>query len=267
MAKFEDYVKDDLDNEIGDAEKQAAERKAEETIPDRFKGKSKAEIAASYVELQALNSQQANDLGSMRQSVDQLLDLQSQKTSSPEPVVTAPPVTVDDLYDDADGQIRRLAREESSDRIDALEKKLAAREANDGLKDITHKFPTWRTDVQDPGFLAWVQEKRSRVMLIQAADALDFEAAEELLGSYYDSIAPAPAADNDEDEAEVQRQLADATLESGSPAPTDLVDSYSRSELMEIRISANQGNLKAERYLAAHADSIANAYAEGRIVD
>lgn len=102
-------------------------------------------------------------------------------------------------------------------------------------------------------------------MLVQAADALDFEAAEELLGSYYDQKATAPvgssAADN------TQQQLRDATLESGSPAPTDLVDNYSRSALMEYRIKANQGSQAAARYLAAHADSIAQAYAEGRIVD
>ena len=56
-------------------------------------------------------------------------------------------------------------------------------------------------------------------------------------------------------------------LESGSPAITDLVDTYSRSELLEVRINANQGSQPAIRYLAAHANSIAQAYAEGRIVD
>lgn len=265
MAKYADYVKTDLDDEIVDAQAAADARQAEETIPDRFKGKSKAEIAASFVELQALNSKQANDLGTMRKSVDQLLELQSQQAVSPEPEVTAPKVTVDDLYDDADGNIRRIAREESSNRIDALEQKLADRDAHDGLAVITSKFPNWRTDAQDPEFLDWVREKRSRVMLIQAADQLDFEAAEELLGSYYDSKAPAKA--DETNDADTQQALRDATLESGSPAPTDLVDAYSRSELMETRISANQGNQKAQRYLAAHAESIAQAYAEGRIVD
>ena len=85
MAKYADYVKDDIDDEIIDAGQEAATRAAEETIPDRFKGKSKAEIAASYVELQALHSKQGNDLGSMRKTVDQLLELQSQKSTSPEP--------------------------------------------------------------------------------------------------------------------------------------------------------------------------------------
>lgn len=266
MAKYLDYVKDDIDNEIVEANAEAVARATEETIPDRFKGKSKAEIAASYVELQALSSRQANDLGTMRKSVDQLLELKSQTPNSPEVEVTAPKLTVDDLYDDADGNIRRIAREESSDRIDALEKKLMESEANRGLDLITDKFPTWREDAQTPEFLNWVQEKRSRVMLIQAADALDFEAAEELLGSYYDSTAPA-SEDTSEADAIAAKQLADATLESGSPAPTELVDSYSRSELMEIRINANQGSLKSQRYLAAHGDAIAQAYAEGRIVD
>jgi len=265
MANYADYVKNDIDDEIADANANADARAKEEAIPDRFKGKSKAEIAASFVELQAMNSKQANDLGSMRKTVDQLLELQSRKTDSPEPAATAPPVTVDDLYDDADGQIRRLAREESSDRIAALEQQLAERDSQAGIKAITDKFPTWQEDAQTPEFLEWVREKKSRVMLIQAADALDFEAAEELLGSYYDQTPKAPEDTSKADNT--QQQLRDATLESGSPAPTELVDVYSRSELMEYRIAANQGNSQAQRYLTAHADAIAVAYAEGRIVD
>jgi hypothetical protein len=264
MAKFEDYVKDDIDNEIVEANAEAEERAKTEVIPDRFKGKSKAEIAASFVELQALQSKQANDLGNMRKTVDQLLDLQSQKSPSPEQEETAPPVTVDDLYEDADGNIRRLAREESSDRIDALEARIQQGETDKNVALITAKYPDWQEDAQKPEFLDWVREKRSRVMLIQAADALDFEAAEELLGSYYEQT---NKAEEENSNAETEQQLRDATLESGSPAPTELVDTYSRSELMELRINANQGDLKAQRYLAAHGDAIANAYADGRIID
>jgi len=265
MANYADYVKNDIDDEIVNAaeNKQARDEKGR-FIPDRFKDKSAAEIAESYTELEKLNSRQAQDLGDMRKTVDQLLELQSQKPVSPEEKVTAPALTVDDLYDDADGNIRRLAREESSDRIEALEKKLAERETNDGIAIITSKFPTWREDAQTPEFLEWVREKKSRIMLIQAADALDFDAAEELLGSYYDQHAQEPV---DTVEDNTQQQLRDATLESGSPAPTELVDSYSRSELMEYRIAANQGSQQAQRFLAAHADAIAQAYAEGRIVD
>lgn len=266
MAKYADYVKDDIDDEIIDAGQEAAVRAAEETIPDRFKGKSKAEIAASYVELQALHSKQGNDLGSMRKTVDQLLELQSHKSTSPEPEETAPPVTVDDLYEDADGIIRRIVREESSERIDALEKQLQKQITDTGVAAITKLYPTWEADAQTPEFLAWVKEKRSRVMLIQAADALDFEAAEELLGSYYDSKDQAEETDTTETDTQDQN-LRDATLESGGPAPTDLVEQYSRSELLEVRIAANQGSAKAQRYLVAHSESIANAYAEGRIID
>lgn len=266
MAKIADYVKDDIDDEIVEANAEAEARAKQEVIPDRFKGKSKAEIAASYVELQSLSSKQANDLGTMRKTVDQLLELQSQTPASPEPEVTAPPITVDDLYDDADGQIRRIAREESSDKIEALEKRLAASEANVGLKELTAKFPEWRSDAADPDFLAWVREKRSRIMLIQAADALDFEAAEELLESYYDSKAD-PVVEPDTTVEDTEQALRDATLETGSPPVTEMVDTYSRHELMELRIASKQGDRKAERYLAAHAESIATAYAEDRIVD
>ena len=68
-------------------------------------------------------------------------------------------------------------------------------------------------------------------------------------------------------EQERERQLRDAMLESSSPAQAEMVDTYSRSELMEKRIAAKQGSLQAERWLQAHAESIARAYEEDRIVD
>jgi hypothetical protein len=151
MANYTDYAKNDIDDEIIDAAgNQQSRDELGRFIPERFKGKSAQDIAQSYEELEKMNSRQAQDLGDMRRTVDQMLELQLQKPVSPAPVDTAPLVTVDDLYDDADGQIRRLAREESSSRIEALEKKLAERDAQVGVDAITSQFPTWKDDAAAP---------------------------------------------------------------------------------------------------------------------
>ena len=56
MAKYTDYVKDDIDSEIEDASTKAAERQDESAIPERFRGKTVEEVAHSYTELEKLNS-------------------------------------------------------------------------------------------------------------------------------------------------------------------------------------------------------------------
>lgn len=263
MAKYEDYVKTgELENEIADASANQRERDEKgRFIPDRFKGKDMTDVIKSYEELEKLNSRQAQDLGAMRKQVDELLEI-TQNASSPtqEP---SKPVSVDDLYEDADGVLRRVVREESSGEIAKLQKELEAMRLERKLGRLEDKFPNWREKAQTPEFLEWVKESPYRVRMVQDADAGDFDAAEEVLGMYYELESEAPAVDEEKQTA----ALRDGMLESPSPAPTELVDTYSRNDLLEVRLASKRGDLKAQRWLAAHSDSIAKAYEEGRIVD
>lgn len=271
MANYADYVeKDGLQEEIEDAAANQQQREDEGVqIPDRFRGKTKADIAASFVELEKAYSRQGNDLGALRRTVDQMLELQSQaQDASPEQGSTADPVTVDDLYEDADANIRRAAREEVSSEIKELKDELEDLRRDKALSGLNAKFPTWQQDAQSPEFLNWVQENDYRARLaVQADSNFDFDAAEILLGMYYDTNSQATEVVEETVDASTEQQFRDATLESTSPPPTELVDTYSRFELMEKRLAAKRGDLKAERWLAANSESIHKAYEEGRIVD
>lgn len=264
MAKYSDYVEDGINAEIADANANQRERDAQgRFVPDRFKGKEITDVIQSYEELEKLNSRQAQDLGAMRKQVDELLEIAQSSGPAQEP---SKPVSVDDLYEDADGAVRRVVREEASSEIESLKKELADMRLERRLNQIDTKYPDWRTKAQSPEFLEWVKESPYRVRMVQDADAGDFDAAEEVLGMYYEL--ESEAQDTSEQTAAAQQgSLRDAMLESGSPAPTELVETYSRNELMELRLSAKRGDLKAERWLAAHGDAIARAYEEGRIVD
>jgi hypothetical protein len=270
MAKYEDYAAG-IESEIGDAQAASDQRARDaETgryIPERFKNKDLTDVIQSYEELEKLNSRQAQDLGSMRKTVDQLLDIQKQQASSPaqEP---SKPVSVDDLYDDADGNIRRVVREEASNELTTLKTELDKLKLERKLAQLEGKFPDWQERVQESDFGSWVQESPYRQRMFQDADSGDFDAAEEILGMYYETNRRQEAIESQkQEEAVQQRQLADATLESGSPARPEMGETYSRNDLMEARLSAKRGDLKAERWLKAHGDSIAKAYEEGRIVD
>jgi hypothetical protein len=270
MARYEDYVKDELDGEIEEA---AAEQRARDEkgrfIPDRFKDKDITDVIKSYEELEKMNSRQAQDLGEMRRTVDKLLELQSQSASQPAPEDSAPAVTVDDIYEDTEGAITRVAKKVASGEIGELKQELAELRTERRLESIGRKYPGWETKVAESEFADWAKESQYRTRLAQQAYNGDLDAAEELLGYYYHDLEgmEEQKAEEREQEHPQARNLRNAISESGGPSPSEVEETYSRSELMETRIAAQQGSLKAQRWLAAHADEIQSAYIEGRIVD
>lgn len=285
MAKYEDYVKRDpatgqfkargeVEQEIDAAAQAQVQRQQQESqgyeMPERFAGKSAEDIAKSYTELEKLTGRSNDRLGQLEQSLaaatSTINQLSSVQTPSPAEQQDTRPVTVDDLYDDADGNIRRIVREESAGKIEALEKELEQSRTQGQVSQFTGKYPEWQEDARTPEFLNWVQENGYRAKLAQAADNYDFDAADALFGMYYDSKGHTQADDNTND-VERDRQLRDASLESGGPVSGDMTQTYSRSELGEIRIAARQGNRKAIRYLETFGADITAAYGDGRIVD
>lgn len=175
-------------------------------------------------------------------------------------------MSVDDLYEDADGNIRRVVREEALSEIEELKTELNNMRLQTRLGQLHEKFPDWQTKVTTSEFQTWVQESPYRVRMVQDADAGDLDAAEEVLGMYYDNL----TGTQEEDPSAVREtagRLQDAMLESSSPPQAEMVDTYSRSELLERRLAAKKGDLSAERWLRAHGPAISLAYEEGRIVD
>lgn len=265
MAQFKDYVKDQLEEEIEQAGEAAEERREQaDGIPERFKGKSAEEIAKAYAELEKLNSRQAQDLGTMRKTVDELLTLQSRESESPAAKEPPKPVTVDDLYENTDEAIRRVAREESSGRVEELERQLQQMKRESLLNNFSKEHPGWQETVQSPEFVEWVKESPYRLRLVKDADSYDLEAADTLLSLYDESKNRVAKAESKQKQ---RAAIKNATLESSSPSSPDLVETFSRIDLMEKRIAAKNGDMKAERWLKSRADAIAAAYAEGRLVD
>jgi len=266
MAKYEDYVKQSIEEEIDEAAEATEQRQEEEKVPERFKGKSAEEIARAYAELEQLNSRHANELGELRKTVSQLLELQNKPSEPAEPAKK--PVTVDDLYENADDSIRRVVREESQSRIEDLEKKLQDAERKATLAEARQAFeskhPDWRTTLKDPAFVEWIKASPYRVRQAQVADQGDYDAADELFSTYAEISGVKEQAQQKSSRREAVKQ---ASLESsGGSAPTP-AEKYSRSKLEGLRIRARHGDPEAERYLQAHGQDILQAYAEGRIVN
>jgi hypothetical protein len=271
VARFDDYAKQEqgdteLDTEIADASKQSDERRDEgaTALPERFKGKKPEEIAHSYVELEKAYSRQGQDIGRLRKTVDEMLELQLRSPLPGQDKPSTKPVEAADLFDNPDAAVRGVAKEEVDARVKSLEAELMNERLARAKADFTKSFPTWEEDVRNPEFINWIQEKAHRVRLARDADMGDFGAAETLFGTYYDQRDARKAK---ETKAERKARVQEVTLESAGAGAPDLEQKFSRAALMEKRLAAKRGDRNADYWLKSNAESIAIAYEEGRIVD
>lgn len=269
MAKFADYVSKQ-DQEINTEIQESVEkRNIPESVVKRFDGKSVEDILESYSNLEQEFSRRSNETAELRRTVDSLVNLQLTSSNTPrqEAAVPSKPITVDDLYADPNSAIKQavdpLVRE-STNRMDSLEKSIGEMNVRARLADLTAKYPEWRSDVQTSEFRSWVTESPARGRLAGTADRGDIDAANDLFELWYSHR-------NLEQQVSqrVQReqQFNAASLETNSPGTINVAEPVSRSMLMDKRLAAKRGDRTAERWLKAHADSIAIAYEEGRLVD
>lgn len=268
MAKFSDYAQkrqDNLSDEIDEAAQNAQNREADNSgIPERFRGKSVEDVARSYEELEKAYSKQGNALGELRQTVDEFMKLQSEALKPKNPQEEAKPVTVDDLYEDADASIGRVVDKTVGSRIERLERELAQERYNNGLTVFDNNYKGWRDAVVSPEFREWVQGSSYRTRLAaEASQGLSLDSANALLEAWYDR----GVVRNQVQEQNRARDLRNATLESASPESPYVEKPVSRAVVMKHRVAAKRGDPESIAWLQENAAVIAHAYNTGNITD
>jgi hypothetical protein len=261
MAKYADYdTPTSIEAEIDDAAEATATREPE--VPSQFKGKSAAEVAESYQQLKALSDRQANELGSARQTLSNLTE--QVLTSSPQESTATHSLTVDELYEDPQGAIDRAVDMRVSGKLEELDQATARLNRQAANMQLESKFPDYVEDAASPEMRNWIKDSGYRQRLASAADNGDTQAAEDLLGMYYDLKGTTNDRAKDERRAS---QLKDAALESGTSETHSPVEKFSRAKLELARIRSKQGDREAEAYMKENAVAIRRAYEEGRIVN
>lgn len=271
MAKFADYVKkpDQVEQELQTVQSQPKNYNIPDSVKTRFAGKTPEEIMESYAEAQAHISRQGVELGELRKTAQSLIELQSQTKPQKDPTPAKPEkgVTVDDLYENPEGAITTVVQrstKETSERVEALEKELAKRQAGDVERTLEKMYPGWKAEASKPEFLDWVKSSPIRLHLAQRADSYDLDSANDLLERWYERKGVVRQA---QDVANREQQFRNASLESSGPIDVEQVPTFSRHDLTEKRIASKNGNRQAERWLQTNGPAIQAAYAEGRITD
>lgn len=214
-------------------------------LPDKFRGKTAEQIAEAYENLEQALGRKNNEVGQLRAMVDQLVPLEHAEKQNK--VQAREPVKADDLFEDTAGTINRVVEENpviqrTVQRAEELERSMQ-------MNEFTTRHPTYSKDLANPEFISWIQKSPTRQHLAQAADQYNFAAAEELwaLWGEYESIrGEATTRQKAEKQLEKDQQEAAGTLEGGTGNTTETKKTFSRSEIVDLKTRAMQGDRKAQ---------------------
>lgn len=254
-----------LENEVGEIDaveqqnQQAEVVKDEDAdLPEKFKGKSKADIAKAYLEAEKTIGKQAQEVGEVRRLADELLKQQISKKAEIEK-----PVEVD--FFENPQEAMRQAIGSNPDVKQAREYATYARNEQARLA-LVHKHPDMQQIVSDGEFLDFVKASPVRMKLYQQADNFDTEAADELL-STFKQIRTVKAAQTTELNTQAAATEAAARKKSVTAASVDIGGSSESSKPIFRRAKLLEMQLRRPDEYRQLADSgeLALAYQEGRV--
>ena len=222
---------------------------AEPELPEKYKGKSAADIARMHQEAEKLIARQGAEVGEVRRLADELLKSQLQRKPEPEK-----PKEVD-FFENPQEAIRQAV--ENNPRVLAAEQYAQQAQMAQARQTLVAKHPDFGQVVQDGDFQDWVKSSKIRLQLFQQAEAYNVDAADELLSTF-----KALKAVKQKQVAEVDHTARDQSLKaaavetSGSGESTRKI--YRRADLIRL-------NMRDPAKYADMADEIMAAYREGRV--
>lgn len=227
-------------------------------VPDKFAGKTQEEIIESYQNLEKELGRKAQEVGELRKLSDSFLQAElnrnTQAQSTPKQTEEEPT----DFFEDPDKAVNQAI--ENHPKFKEFQRFQAQQAQAAAKTQLEAAHPDFANIVQDKGFQEWVQGSKIRMQMFQAADAYNFDAANELLTTWKDrSMINKTQEVKQAQEAKRQDALkagkAESRTSSGSSGGGK---TYRRADLIRLKM---EDPMKYE----SMQDEIYAAYAEGRV--
>ena len=220
-----------------------------DNLPEKYRGKSIEDVIDMHQNLEKAYGRHNNELGELRQLTDTILKQQLGETKATETEALDSEALLENPTDAINGAV------EANPKFHELEAKLTARERADNLTAFNREHPNAKETVNDPRFLAWVEQSPTRMRLLQQANqSYDYELAGEIL-STYESLNPQD--DGDAERTETKAAMSNASRSSASGAGKK-AKIFKRADVMRLRIE------DPDRYEKLWPE-IEKAYAEKRV--
>ncbi|MDX9757101.1 MAG: hypothetical protein RBT52_06325 [Sulfurimonas sp.] len=257
MAEIIDDLHEELEQE--DEIVPQPEPEVEDTIPEKFKGKTAQEIADSYVNLEREFGRKAQEVGELRQLTDKILQQQIETTKPKE----EPEQEDTDFFVDPKTAINKAV--ENHPKIKQFEEQARlsiqqqqAFKAKQSEEAFKQKHGDFQEILQEKDFQTWVSSSPIRQQLFQQANAnYDFYAGDELFSTYKE-LKKVKQANEVKQADETKAILKAASVPTGVASSESSTKVYRRADLIRLKMT------DPNRY-EAMGDEILKAYSEGRV--
>ena len=227
-----------------------------ESIPDKYVGKTPAELIAMHQEAERFNGKQSTEVGELRKSVDSLIQAQlATATPAPAEAIEEDPI---DFFENPEAAVNKAIQNHPD--VQRAQQEAARYRQQTATAQLIGKHPDMQALLADEAFLGWVGESNIRTRLFREAHSnYDTEAADELFSTWKEKqgivAATAEVEKKERKQAVREANTGDAPASSaGTPRKI-----YRRADVIRLM------NDDPDRYLAL-SNEIMAAYAEGRVV-
>ena len=257
MATLHDERLEDVDNEeeitSSLTEEPEQETPQEDDIPDKYKGKSTADIVRMHQEAEKLLGKQSGEVGELRSVVDNYIQTQLDTTTK----ATQEPEEEIDFFSDPDKAVERAIKNHPS--IKQAEAVSQQYKHNAAQSQLQQRHPDMQAILTDGKFAEWIKGSKIRTQLfVQADQQYDAEAADELFTNWKERqgvVSQTVANEKDSRKTAVKNASAGNARGSGEAASCKV---YRRSDIIKLMQD------DPDRYLSL-SDEIMQAYQEGRV--
>ena len=254
----EDNV-DAIENEVDEIQQQEEEveqpQAEEQSLPDKYQGKSLEEVVQMHQEAEKLLGRQSSEVGELRRVVDDYISSQQQPTAPQQQHVE--PEDDIDYFTDPQGAVNRAI--ENHPKIREAQQYTEQYKKQSSLATLQAKHPDMQDILSDPKFAEWIKASKIRTQLFVAADQqYDADSADELFSLWKERKTVAQQTANVEKQARKQSLKAANTGNARGSAEGSRKKVYRRADI--IKLMKND----PDRYQAL-SEEIMAAYAEGRV--
>jgi len=251
---------EDVDNEQEEQEvsqiteePEVQETPPEDDIPDKYKGKSTAEIVRMHQEAEKLLGKQSGEVGELRSVVDNYIQTQLDTT----PQATQEPEEEIDFFSDPDKAVEKAIKNHPS--IKAAEQQTQQYKQQTAQAHLQQRHPDMQEILQDGKFVDWIKGSKIRTQLFAQADTqYDYEAADELFTNWKErqQIVTQTAANEKTERKQAVKKASTGNAKGSGEAATRKI--YRRSDIIKLMKD------DPDRYMSL-SDEIMQAYQEGRV--
>jgi hypothetical protein len=229
------------------------QEKQEEEVPEKYKGKSTAEIVRMHQEAEKLLGKQSSEVGDLRKVVDDYIttQLSTQETKETQPVEEV------DFFSDPDKAVAKAI--DNHPKIKEAEQISNQYRQTTAMNKLQSKHPDMQDILQNEKFVSWIKDSKIRQQLFAQADAqYDYDAADELFSLWKErQQVVAQTAKNEQTERKRAVKSASTGNARGS-GEQRAKKVYRRADIIKLM------RTDPDRYQAL-SEEIMQAYSEGRV--